>query len=150
MSLRPVVFLDRDGTINVEAGYIRKVEDLHLIDGAGEAIARLNHAGVLCILTTNQTGAARGYYPESHIQALHERLLALLTAEGARLDAIYYCPHLSPAEGRHGRPHTISICDCRKPLIGMIKNAQVDIKDLDMARAFVIGDKSTDVELAQK
>lgn len=76
---RPVVFLDRDGTLNVEAGYIKEVENLNLIEGAGEAIAKLNQAGVACVLVTNQTGAAQpGTYPESHINALHERLVKLL------------------------------------------------------------------------
>jgi D-glycero-D-manno-heptose 1,7-bisphosphate phosphatase len=149
MSLRPVVFLDRDGTINVEAGYIRRVEDLNLIDGAGEAIARLNRAGVVCVLTTNQTGAARGYYPESHIHALHDRLAALLADCGARLDAIYYCPHLSPEEGGTVAPYNV-VCNCRKPMPGMIEQALAEHPDLDVSRAFVIGDKSTDVELAHQ
>ncbi|MBS1998895.1 MAG: HAD family hydrolase [Cyanobacteria bacterium SZAS LIN-2] len=145
---RPVVFFDRDGTINVEAGYIRRVEDLNLIEGAGEAIARLNKAGVLCVLTTNQTGAARGYYPESHIHDLHARLTSLLAGHGAKLDAIYYCPHLSPEEGGEVAPYNIA-CNCRKPMPGMIEQAVAEIPDLDMSRAFVVGDKSTDVELAR-
>lgn len=145
---RPVVFFDRDGTINVEAGYIRKLEDLNLIEGAGQAIARLNRAGVACVLTTNQTGAARGYYPESHIHALHDRLVGLLAGHGATLDAIYYCPHLSPEEGGTVPPYNIA-CNCRKPASGMIDRAVVEMPGLDMARAFVVGDKSTDVELAR-
>lgn len=148
MSSIPVVFFDRDGTINVEAGYIKRVEDLNLIDGAGEAIARLNRAGVICVLTTNQTGAARGYYPEAHIQALHERLVALLAGCGAHLDAIYYCPHLSPEEGGIIAPYNVA-CDCRKPMPGMIEQAFAEIPDLDRSRAFVIGDKASDVDLAR-
>ena len=145
---RPVVFLDRDGTINVEAGYIRRVEDLNLIEGAGEAIAKLNQAGVVCVLTTNQTGAARGYYSEAHIHALHDRLAGLLAPFGAKLDAVYYCPHLSPEEGGTTAPYNIA-CNCRKPLSGMVEKALAEIPGLDMDQAFVIGDKSTDVELAR-
>ena len=89
LASRPVVFLDRDGTLNVEAGYIKEVDNLNLIEGAGEAIAKLNRADVACVLVTNQTGAARGYYPESHINALHDRLVSLLALSGAHLDAIY-------------------------------------------------------------
>jgi D-glycero-D-manno-heptose 1,7-bisphosphate phosphatase len=147
MSLKPVVFLDRDGTINVEAGYIREVQNLNLIEGAGEAIAKLNRAGVVCVLTTNQTGAARGYYPESHIHALHERLKSLLDGHSARLDAIYYCPHLGPDEGGSVAPYNI-VCDCRKPMPGMVEQALKDLPDLDRDKSFVIGDKATDVELA--
>jgi D-glycero-D-manno-heptose 1,7-bisphosphate phosphatase len=145
---RPVVFLDRDGTINVECGYIRRLEDLNLIDGAGEAIARLNRAGVICVLTTNQSGAARGYYPETHIKALHARLTGLLAEHGAKLDAIYYCPHLSPQEGGTVAPFNVA-CDCRKPLKGMVDKAVAEISGLNMEQAFVVGDKSVDVELAK-
>jgi len=146
--LRPVVFFDRDGTINIEAGYIRRLEDLNLIEGAGDAIARLNQAGVVCVLTTNQTGAARGYYPEAHIHALHDRLTGLLAAHGAKLDAIYYCPHLSPEEGGTVEPYNVA-CNCRKPGPGMIEQAVAEMPYLDLTRAFVVGDKSTDVELAR-
>lgn len=145
--LRPVVFLDRDGTLNVEAGYIRRVEDLHLIEGAGEAVARLNRAGITTVLTTNQTGAARGYYSEGHIHALHERLVSLLAAEGAHLDAIYYCPHLSEKEGGAVQPYNID-CNCRKPAPGMVEQALRDLPMLNKKLAFVVGDKATDVELA--
>lgn len=142
---RPVVFLDRDGTLNVEAGYIREVENLVLIDGAGEAIKKLNDAGIAAILVTNQTGAARGYYLEEHIHNLHKRLTALLAAEGAHLDAIYYCPHL--AEGSVD-PYAID-CDCRKPEVGMVEHAYADHADLDRSRSFVVGDKASDIELAR-
>jgi D-glycero-D-manno-heptose 1,7-bisphosphate phosphatase len=148
VSSRPVVFLDRDGTINVEAGYLRRLEDLNLIEGAGQAIARLNQAGVVCVLTTNQSGAARGYYPEEHIKALHTRLAGLLAEFGARLDAIYYCPHLSPAEGGTVAPYNVP-CSCRKPGKGMVDRAVAEIEGLDMQQAFVVGDKSVDVQMAK-
>ncbi|CAN5144965.1 HAD family hydrolase [soil metagenome] len=144
---RPVVFLDRDGTLNVEAGYIREVENLNLIDGAGDAIARLNKAGVACVLVTNQTGAARGYYAESHINALHERLVSLLSQCGAHLDAIYYCPHLAAQEGGVVAPYNVD-CNCRKPEPGLVEQAYKDMPQLSRELAFMVGDKATDVELA--
>ena len=145
MKKRPVVFLDRDGTLNVEVGYIRNVEDLVLIPGAAEAVRKLNQAGIAAILVTNQSGAARGYYAESHIHALHARLLKLLKDENAHLDNIYYCPHLE--EGTV--PPFNRNCDCRKPEVGMVEQAYAENSDLDKSQSFVIGDKATDVELAQ-
>ncbi len=144
---QPVVFLDRDGTLNIEAGYIRELDNLNLIDGAGEAIAKLNNAGVACVLVTNQTGAARGYYAEDHINGLHERLTKLLKGHGAHLDAIYYCPHLSPEEGGSVPPYNIA-CDCRKPGPGLVERAYKDMPALSRNLAFMVGDKATDVELA--
>lgn len=148
LSPRPVVFLDRDGTINIEAGYLRRLEDLNLIEGAGEAIARLNQAGVVCVLTTNQSGAARGYYLEEHIKALHVRLTGLLAQCGAKLDYIYYCPHLSPAEGGTVQPYNI-VCNCRKPQAGMLQRAFAEIEGLNAEKAFVVGDKDVDVAMAK-
>lgn len=144
--LRPVVFLDRDGTLNVEVGYIRDVSNLNLIEGAAAAVKRLNDAGVAAVLATNQSGVARGYYPEEHIHALHDRLTKLLAEQGAKLDAIYYCPHLE--EGTV-EPFNFA-CSCRKPEAGMVEQALKDYPDLDRRRAYVVGDKSTDVELAHK
>ena len=142
---KPVVFLDRDGTLNVEVGYIHILEDLVLIDGAAEAVKKLNEAGVAVILVTNQTGAARGYYPESHILALNSRLSNLLAEGGAHLDDVYYCPHL---EDGSVQPFNRA-CNCRKPEAGMVDKAFVDHPDLDRERSFVVGDKSTDIELAK-
>ena len=147
-SLRPVVFLDRDGTLNIEAGYIRDVQNLNLIQGAGEAVKKMNDAGIVCVLTTNQTGPARGYYPESHIHALHERLIKLLAEHGAKLDAIYYCPHLSPEEGGKEAPYNIA-CDCRKPGPGMIERAFREISGIDRGNCYVVGDKATDIYFAR-
>jgi len=141
---RPVVFFDRDGTLNVEKGYLRKVDDLVLIEGAGAAVKRLNQAGVKAILVSNQSGAARKLYPLSHIEALHKRLVELLEKEGAHLDAIYYCPHLP-----EGQEPTLSIeCDCRKPLTGLVNRAFSEHPDLDKSLSFVVGDKTNDLGLA--
>ncbi len=141
---KPVVFLDRDGTLNIELGYIRKVDDLQLIDGAGQAVKKLNDRGVAAVLVTNQTGAARGYYPESHIHSLNERLIMLLKEQGAFLDDVYYCPHLE-----EGEVEEFSFaCNCRKPARGMVDQALAEHPEFDAARSFVVGDKATDVELA--
>lgn len=142
--LTPVVFLDRDGTLNEEIGYIRDVSKLVLIPGAAEAVKRLNRSGVAAVLVTNQTGAARGYYPEQHIRDLNERLMSLLESEGASLDATYYCPHLPEGSVSEFAQE----CECRKPLAGMVEKAFRDHPNFDPRRSFVVGDKSTDVELA--
>ena len=145
-ALRPVVFLDRDGTLNEEVGYIRDVSNLVLIKGAGAAVKKLNESGVAAVLVTNQSGVARGYYPEDHIAKLHERLLNLLKAEGASLDALYFCPHLP-----EGSVEPFNrVCDCRKPEPGMVSRAFAEHPDFDRSRSYVVGDKSTDVELAEK
>ena len=138
-------FLDRDGTLNQEKGYIRNVDDLALIAGAAQAVKRLNDAGVLAILTTNQTGAARGFYDETHIQALHARLEKLLWYEAAaKLYAIFYCPHYP-----RGSVELYAIdCICRKPSIGMITQACEEFSSIALAKSVVMGDKASDIELA--
>ena len=98
--MKRAVFLDRDGVLNIEVGYIHKVEDLNLIPGIAQAVRRLNDQQIFCCLVSNQSGPARGYYPVSHVEALHKRLCQLLENEaGAKLDDLYYCPYLSAAEG---------------------------------------------------
>lgn len=141
---RAAVFLDRDGTINEEVGYIHDAQNLNLIPGAAEAIRRLNEAGVLAVLTTNQSGPARGYYPESHIHTLHARLTELLLEEGAFLDDLYYCPHLP--DGTDIR--YTKACKCRKPETQMVDEACAK-HDIDRTVSYVVGDKATDVELGQ-
>jgi D-glycero-D-manno-heptose 1,7-bisphosphate phosphatase len=142
---RPVVFLDRDGTLNKEVGYISNLNDLVLIEGADKAVQTLNRNEIAAVLTTNQTGAARGYYSEDHIKDLNQRLTMLLAKSGARLDAVYYCPHLADISDS---PLAID-CNCRKPKPGMVEQALAEHPEWDAKRAYVIGDKSTDVELAK-
>ncbi len=141
---KPVVFLDRDGTLNVEKGYLKNVDDLVLIPGAAQSIKRLNKAAIAAILITNQSGAARKYYSESHIHDLHKRLRSLLAEEGAFLDAVYYCPHLP--EGIDS--NLAKVCDCRKPATGLINRAFSEIFGLDQKRSFMVGDKEADIGLA--
>jgi D-glycero-D-manno-heptose 1,7-bisphosphate phosphatase len=140
----PVVFLDRDGTLNEEIGYIHNVDHLQLIPGAAEAIIRLNKAGVAAVLVTNQSGAARGYYEEEHIINLNKRLVDLLDKQGAHLDAVYYCPHLPDGVVEK----YTSVCQCRKPEPGMVAQAFEEHPHFDRSRSYVVGDKATDVELA--
>lgn len=136
-------FLDRDGTMNVEKGYIRNVEDLELIPGVAEGIKKLNDAGILAIMTTNQTGAARGFYDETHIHALNNRVQSLLQEQaGAHLDAIFYCPHL---EKGTVEPFSIA-CTCRKPGPGMIESACEQFPQIDVKQSYVLGDKASDVD----
>lgn len=144
---RPAVFLDRDGVLNQEVGYIHRVEDLHLIPGVATAVRQLNDRGIFCCLVSNQAGPARGYYPQSHVELLHERLCHLLATEAeAWLDALYYCPHLSAPEGGIDPDYTCWTT-WRKPNTGMLVAAAWD-HDLDLNRSFMVGDKATDVDLA--
>ncbi len=144
---RGAVFLDRDGVINVEAGYITSLADLVLIPGAAQAIALLNRREIFCCLVSNQAGAARGYYPLSHIDALHQRLQELLRQEAdAFLNHIYYCPSLSPAEGGVV-PELTYYSTWRKPNTGMLVAAAWE-HNLDLTRSVVIGDKATDIDMA--
>lgn len=139
------VFLDRDGTLNVEKGYIHKLEELELLAGVAHAVKRLNDAGVLCVLTTNQTGAARGFYPLEHIHALNTRLLRLLWQEaGAWLDAVYYSPYYERGTVAAWTRES----DCRKPGTGMVRKAVEAFPGLKLEGSFIVGDKATDVNFA--
>ena len=146
--MRPAVFLDRDGTINEEVGYIRNLADMRLIPGGGAAIRRLNQAEIPVVLVTNQSGPARGFYGEDWVKTLNDRLDELLLDEGAYLDEVRYCPHLPPDEGGVV-PEFARVCDCRKPGTRLVREA-ADKHGLDLSHSFVVGDKATDVELGQK
>jgi D-glycero-D-manno-heptose 1,7-bisphosphate phosphatase len=144
---KPAVFLDRDGVLNREAGYIHRVEDLHLIPGVAQAVRKLNDLGIFCCLVSNQSGPARNYYPVSHIEALHHRLCELLEAEAeAKLNALYYCPYLSPSQGGIN-PQFTGWSSWRKPNTGMLVAAAWQ-HDLDLKGSFMVGDKATDVDMA--
>jgi D-glycero-D-manno-heptose 1,7-bisphosphate phosphatase len=134
----PAVFLDRDGTINEDTGYVSDPEDLIVLPGAAEAIKRLNERGIKVIVITNQSGVGRGYYTANDVRAVNERLEELLLLDGARLDGIYYCPH-SPDQ----------MCGCRKPETGLIVRAAAE-HEIDLKRSFVVGDKAADVEMAKR
>lgn len=137
------VFLDRDGTLTEEVGYVNHPSRLTLIPGAAEGVRVLNAAAVPALLATNQAGVARGYFSEDLVKVVLARLEALLAVQGARLDAMYYCPHhpkVGPAPYRQS-------CDCRKPKPGMLLRGAREF-GLDITRCYVVGDKISDVGFA--
>lgn len=144
MGPRPAVFLDRDGTISEEIGYIADPASYRLLPGAGQAIRLLNERGLPVILVTNQTGPARGLYGEETVQAVMAEMHRQLMLEGARLDGVYYCPHLPDGIV----PAYAIECDCRKPRPGMLLHAAVE-HGLDLSRSFAVGDKQGDVAAAR-
>ncbi len=144
---KPAVFLDRDGVLNKEAGYLHQVEDLRLIPGAAQAVRFLNDHNIFCCVVSNQSGPARGYYSLDHVEALHNRLQGLLKMEAeASLNAVYYCPYLSPTAGGV-EPNLTRWSAWRKPNTGMLVTAAWEY-DLNLKASFVVGDKATDIDLA--
>lgn len=139
------VFLDRDGTINEEMGYINHVSRFKIFDFVPAAIQLLNRAGFKVIVVTNQSGVARGYFTESLLNEVHNKLIEQVKKQGAEIDRIYYCPH-HPSEGQ---PPYRMVCNCRKPKTGMIDQAQRDFR-LDLQRSIIIGDRYKDVLFGHK
>lgn len=145
---RAAVFLDRDGTLNVEVGYVRSVDQLELIEGAGEAVRRLNQAGLLAVVITNQSVIARGDCTETELDRIQDKLKALLGEEHALLDGLYHCPH-HPDGGVAGERSDLKIqCDCRKPGTAMIERAASDLC-IDLEKSWMIGDTTTDLQTAR-
>lgn len=140
---KPAVFLDRDGTINREVDYLADPAQLELLQGAGEAIARLNRAGYFTVVITNQSGIARGLLTEERLAEIHARLDELLRPFEAHIDAYYYCPH-HPDIGES--PYRRD-CDCRKPKPGMFERAARE-HDLDLSSSFAVGDSPRDLQAA--
>jgi D-glycero-D-manno-heptose 1,7-bisphosphate phosphatase len=134
---RPAVFLDRDGTICEEVGYLNHISRLQIYPFAAAAVRRLNDAHLPVIVVSNQSGISRGIVPESLVQETHRRITEELARHGAHLDGIYYCPHTRADQ-----------CDCRKPLPGLLEQA-ARAHHLDIVKSFVVGDRYGDVELAQ-
>jgi D-glycero-D-manno-heptose 1,7-bisphosphate phosphatase len=130
------VFLDRDGTLNVDKGYAHRIEDWEWLPGAVDAIAALKKAGFLVIVITNQAGIARGYYSGADVTRLHAWMNEELEKYGTRIDGFYYCPH----HPEHGGE-----CECRKPRPGMLFQARQDF-DIDFSRSWLIGDKASDIQ----
>jgi|TARA_B100000676_G_scaffold212445_1_gene208853 D-glycero-D-manno-heptose 1,7-bisphosphate phosphatase len=130
---RRAVFVDRDGTIIVEKGYLGRPDGVEMIDGAVEALRVLQSAGFVIVVVTNQAGIAHGFYSREDYQAVALRFVEELEAAGVVLDGMYFCPH---------QPNS---CDCRKPSTGMYLRAQKEL-DIDLVASFYIGDKITDVK----
>jgi histidinol-phosphate phosphatase family protein len=139
MSARRAIFLDRDGTLNVEVPLVATPEDLMPIEGTGEAVRMINDAGFLAILVTNQAIIARGDCDAAMLRRIHAKLRSTLERDGAHLDAIYFCPH---------HPDYGPACNCRKPKPGMLLAALSDF-DIDPARSWVVGDSAKDALLAR-
>ena len=140
MQAEKVVFLDRDGTINVEKGYLHRPEDLILIPGAAKAIGLLNARGYKTVVVTNQAGVARGYYTEEDVRILHDYLNERLKEEGAHIDLFFYCPH----HPQHGIGEYKKECACRKPACGMLAMAEQYFA-VDKAHSYMIGDNAGDM-----
>jgi D-glycero-D-manno-heptose 1,7-bisphosphate phosphatase len=136
--MQRAVFLDRDGTINEEMGYINHLSRFRLLPGSAEAIALLNQAGLKVVVATNQSGVARKYFPASLIGQVHGLMIELLAQHKARVEAIYVCQH-APDEG----------CSCRKPRPGLLHQAAAALH-LDLDRSYVVGDRFHDIQLAAK
>ncbi len=138
------VFIDRDGTLNEEVGYIREHAQFRLYDFAAAALRMVNNAGWPAIVLTNQSGIARGLLTEAFLTELHQRMKTELAQGGALVDAIYYCPH----HPDFGAPPYRQDCDCRKPKPGLLLRAATDF-NLNLSECVVIGDRLRDVETAQ-
>ena len=141
--MRPAVFLDRDGTLIQDVGYLSRVEDVHWFPFSIDAVRLLNRAGFLVCITTNQGGIGLGFYGADLVRRVHREMAAAVEASGGRLDALFFCPH-----------HPLAVhddlriaCDCRKPRPGMIHQATAQF-DIDLSQSFVVGDKSADIGLA--
>lgn len=140
---RRAVFMDRDGTISDEVGYVNHIDRYRLLPRSAEAIRRVNEAGLLAIVVTNQSGVARGLFPEALVRQVHSALEQSLQERGARLDGIYYCPH----HPRDGVAPWVRECDCRKPKPGLILRAAAE-HAVDLGSSYMIGDSVGDLEAA--
>lgn len=137
------VFLDRDGTVSEEVGYLDSLTKLMLLPQAFAAIKKVNESGLKAVVLTNQSAVARGYITEEFVSEVHLRIQEMLGKRGAHIDAFYYCPH-HPTEGRGDYT---KLCDCRKPGIGMLLQAAQDL-NIDLRLSYLIGDTVKDIETA--
>lgn len=140
---RPALFLDRDGVINVDYGYVHKPDNFHFIPGIFELVKHANRADWRVVIVTNQAGIAKGYYSLQQYRQLETWLLDQFRQQGAQIDAIYHCPH----HPEHGEPDTRE-CDCRKPMPGMFLQAAAAL-DIDMSASILVGDKTSDLDAAK-
>lgn len=133
---RPGVIVDRDGTINLERGYLNDPAEVKLLPGSGEALALLNAADIPIVIITNQSGIGRGIITLAEFESVNQTMWDALQVHGARYDGLYYCPH---------DPTVEPSCTCRKPRVGLLLQAAVDLR-LDLSRSYVVGDKRSDIE----
>lgn len=140
---KPALFLDRDGIINVDRGYVHRQEDFEWIDGAIDCIRHFHHSGWLIFIVTNQSGIARGFYTLKDLETLHSWMLKTIEAGGGKVDKIYYCPYHPEAIIPALKKDSFD----RKPKPGMIIQAMSEFPVIK-SQSFLIGDKSTDIEAA--
>lgn len=143
MTRRPAAFLDRDGVLNVDHGYVHRPEQLEWIAGAPESVRLLNEAGYYVLVITNQSGVARGFFDEAAVKSFHAHMQNVLAGKGAHIDAFYYCPHHP-----EGTVKAFAMaCSCRKPRTGMLEQAAREWP-IDVSRSFFIGDNEADMAAA--
>ena len=142
--MKPAVFLDRDGTVIEEVGYLNRLERVSFFPWSVDAVRVLGDAGLLVVVVTNQAGVARGYFDEQLVRATHALIDERMRNGRARIDGYYYCPHHPDGKVEPYR----TVCDCRKPKPGMILRAAREL-DIDVGRSFVVGDRWLDVEMGR-
>ncbi|MSO18974.1 MAG: HAD family hydrolase [Acidobacteria bacterium] len=143
--VRRAVFFDRDGTLNVEVGHMIRLNHFEMYPFASRAVKQVNDAGLLAIVITNQSGVARGFFPEQHVHTANAQLVRHIEDAGARIDRIYYCPHHpeGPVE------KFMMTCHCRKPAPGMLEQAAAEF-GIQLNQSFVVGDRFVDIEAAHR
>ncbi len=144
-NLKPAVFIDRDGTINEQMGFINHLSRFVLLPGAAEAIRLLNRNGYWVFVVTNQSGVARGFFPIQLVHEVHNYMERSLLKYGAKVDGIFFCPHYPCGEVKE---YSID-CTCRKPGTGLIEMASSQF-NIDMTRSWVVGDSASDIAMAQR
>ncbi|MCW9711078.1 D-glycero-beta-D-manno-heptose 1,7-bisphosphate 7-phosphatase [Avibacterium sp. 21-586] len=142
--MNKAIFLDRDGTINIDHGYVHQIDDFQFIEGSIEALQQLKVMGYLLVLVTNQSGIARGYFSEQQFLQLTEWMDWSLADRGVDFDGIYYCPHHPDGKGEYKED-----CDCRKPKSGMLLQAIKEL-NIDPAQSFIVGDKKEDMQAGKR
>ena len=143
--MNKAIFLDRDGTINVEKNYLYRIEDFEFLPGVVDALRQLQHAGYILIIVTNQSGIARGYYTESDFQKLNDWMVTQLKMQDVIIAQVYFCPHLPDAEVEEYRKD----CNCRKPKLGMYQQAVTDY-NIQLSKSYTIGDKIRDCAICEQ
>lgn len=144
--MKRAIFLDRDGVIVKDKGYVHKIEDLEIIGGAADAIKNFNKAGFLVIVISNQSGIARGLYKELDLDLFNKEMIKRLKVQGAIVDSVYFCPH-HPNEAK--LENYKKICECRKPAPGLILKASKE-HNVDLKHSWMIGDRESDIEAGKK
>ncbi len=142
--MNKAIFLDRDGTINVEKHYLYKISDFEFLPGVVDALRKLQRAGYLLIIVTNQSGIGRGYYTEADFQKLNDWMVSTLKEQGVTIADVYYCPHLPDAQVEVYRKE----CNCRKPKLGMYQQAILDY-NIQIGQSYAIGDKIRDCAICE-